>query len=122
MDKFIQTDVTKRILLVYKYLKRKGFIKDGMEFCRRIKYSRKSWYAVTVGNRDFPEANIQEIIKAFHVSMDYLMHGRGQMFQARTIFQQFEVKELQILPVKNKIVLKYTTQEGELMIMEFSIS
>lgn len=85
------TPMTQRVIRTFKHLYVKGKVKSKSDFCRRIDYSIQSWYNVENGYREFPPEKIDDLIRVFNVSKDYLINNRTPIIAPKFTkkFKQF---------------------------------
>jgi hypothetical protein len=111
------TDQTKRIILIYKQLAKKGDIKSQAGFSRKIDYHRVSLNHVLAGKRNFPESLIGDLCRAYDINSDYIYTGKAPMF-LKPEHLTFKVKDFSLLDTGDKLIITFTDQEGSENIIE----
>lgn len=79
------TDVSRRFLDVYAYLKDNGLVRSQREFTEKIGISPSMFTEICKHRSNVGIAPVQNIVSEFNINADWLLTGRGEMIRQNDI-------------------------------------
>ena len=80
MAEVIQSTLTQRVIESFEELKKRGLVKNKRAFAEAGGFLQQHWSGYEKGTRRISSENAATLSKRFGLSLDYLLHGEGEMF------------------------------------------